>query len=1430
LCSFTSTTNLKVTFGSSATVEPDDEIIIKDYALQTSSSSASLFTMNETFIVGQPLSATIPSVTLSASSTSVGVCDDLMLDGSSSTGSGGRSMAYNFSVTPGNSGLPVANVSEVLNDMNALNGGNGKYRVIVPSSDMVKGSDMVFTLSSTNFLNKKGAASITVTKLGIPAPTISIQGSNPRSTTRSASLKLTATAELPTMTCLNYDLSSAKMSFLWYEETGQFTGDLTDTSKNPRILSIPADSLVALNTYVFRVVGFMTDTPNVNNSATITVEVAQQSLIAIISGGTYMQYGVDTSFELDGSSSYDPDDTSELFSYFWVCAASSSAASCDGLTTATDSSILSVPTLSLPVGDYLFTLIVSKGSRNDTAEVDIEIVAGAPPVISITALTQDKYNTDEEFLSLVSTVTSSFTYTTVWSADSSDVSDLFVSGGSYVSTVSNKLTAVLGLMILTEGDTYTLRLTATDSYGASSYSTVSLTMNEPPSSGSIDVSPNNGYALDTSFTFTATNWVDNDLPLTYIFGTTGVNDDGSLDTTSLSPFGDERSDASYLGVTLSTGLNITNYTIGCFSEVVDSYGAVGSATTSVRVRSRPLTVGELKNISETKASAAIESSDADASKQILSATTDGLSSTTDSSTATTRRALLGSGSSDAAALRASVLSNLWSTYEITPITVSDVASLLSVLVGVVDTPSEVTYDVASGAHFFLQTILRASLGADIGISTSSTTYVGETLTYLLSTRWFNSSETRAFVNGKNATNVIDLVSAAQLYGAYDGVGYALNTGDIDMFSYRTEASTLLTDMTVSLSGGGSSNDKTAAYFNANVSDLITASGESSIMSTDLLDFKVVTLGSNIYASAITGSAGTPEATASRLDQTGDALTGQILFRSDLTLVEVSMQDSTEPMEIRSLPAGAFQVTLAATVAFNTSFSDFGRTFACGGSSNGLVIDLNCPLTSESHTCDLATHGEGGAYFFDYTCPYVEPTCLYWDESTLDFEGDDCTLVSGYSTDTVACECTRTGTFILGANITQPTLEVFTTPSPTQVPTSVPTPQPTHIPTPVPTDSPTMKPTPEPTFVPTSFPTPRPTSLPTYLPTLEPTSLPTVEPTFSPTWKPTTKPSPLPTLNPSFAPTLFPTLEPTSLPTSKPSNLPTTLPTPEPTWTPTPSPTLLPTSLPTNKPSLSPTLNPTTPSTASVAVQFDVTANGPPTSADKAALQTSISNATGVSENNVKNLEVSYTVSRRRALTPEQSRDHHRRLSTYTWTVNFDVQTDLATIDSTSSSDFAANVNTQLSDPSFSATLINKLPTTVTTVSALTTIASTRRPTSLPVPSPTQLPIPQPTLSPNVMTLENDDSMNDNTNAGGSMVLLIVLLTVIPFVVLVGGFVYFKFKKSKQSPKVAPITTTVNVSPTKPHSKTKVVPFTSPNDIPATENEVSKMIGGQSAEV
>jgi hypothetical protein len=72
------------------------------------------------------------------------------------------------------------------------------------------------------------------------------------------------------MTCLDYSLSNAKMSFVWYEDTGLYQGSLTGTSKNPRVLTLAGGTLDSLTSYSFTIVSYVTDMPSMNNSATVT--------------------------------------------------------------------------------------------------------------------------------------------------------------------------------------------------------------------------------------------------------------------------------------------------------------------------------------------------------------------------------------------------------------------------------------------------------------------------------------------------------------------------------------------------------------------------------------------------------------------------------------------------------------------------------------------------------------------------------------------------------------------------------------------------------------------------------------------------------------------------------------------------------------------------------------------------------------------------------------------------------------------------------------------------------------------------------------------------------------------------------------------------------------------------------------------------------
>jgi len=734
MCLFISDSVLQITFGRLPEVLVGDLIVIKDLTLQSRTTAASLFTRMTNFTVALPLEPTAPVASLVASSRSVGLCDGLTLDSSATSGSGGRKLDYYFAVEQVSS-QGVMNISAVLDDVNAAKDNYGRARAIVDSDAMVPGSSFQVTMEAENFLGYSDSSTVQIQKLNIPAPILSIQGGSKQETTYSDNFRLKVSSELPEMSCVESSLSNAQMNFAWHELTGAFTGDLTDTSRNPRILKVPKKTLLAGQNYTFSVVASMVNDPAINNTALVNVHVRQQELVAIIAGGAFRQAGRDLGFTLEDAST-DPDETDEDFTYTWSCEALTDGTDCSAFDLGTESSV-TVEENAYEVGTYEFTMTISKGKRSATSSVVVEVVSGAPPVIAIGALSASKYNKDDGFLQISAEVSSALDVSTVWSADGSDVSNLFSSQGTYVSTVSNKLTSVVALSFLTQAITYTLVLTATDSDGSSSYSTVSLTMNESPSSGSLSINPPSGFALDTAFEFSATSWVDEDLPFTYLFGTVELASDGNL-TESFSPFGAPGSDASMSSVTLPQGDEANNFTVGAFVDVIDSFGAVGSATTTARVQIATLTVGQLFNLSQALSTKALESGNGDAAKQVLSASIGALKSAGQSNSNNQRRTLL-AGGGDPAAVRTASLQDLWSTYEITEITASDVASLLSVLRDIVEVPNEITDDTAASAILFVNTVLRATLNVDIALTDAASTSVGTSLEYLFKTGIFNST-------------------------------------------------------------------------------------------------------------------------------------------------------------------------------------------------------------------------------------------------------------------------------------------------------------------------------------------------------------------------------------------------------------------------------------------------------------------------------------------------------------------------------------------------------------------------------------------------------------------------------------------------------------------------------------------------------------------
>ena len=148
VCTWTSASVLKVTLGggtSPATVVPGDLLHLRDGVLSAGRWPSMLAFNQSTLIVG-PDNPTEPAITINAPS-AIGICDDLKLDASATSGSGGRSMNFNYTVTCSDGSRDVcANVTRVLAESNEVGGGSGSHTVTIPSAVMPLGISMNFRL------------------------------------------------------------------------------------------------------------------------------------------------------------------------------------------------------------------------------------------------------------------------------------------------------------------------------------------------------------------------------------------------------------------------------------------------------------------------------------------------------------------------------------------------------------------------------------------------------------------------------------------------------------------------------------------------------------------------------------------------------------------------------------------------------------------------------------------------------------------------------------------------------------------------------------------------------------------------------------------------------------------------------------------------------------------------------------------------------------------------------------------------------------------------------------------------------------------------------------------------------------------------------------------------------------------------------------
>jgi hypothetical protein len=117
---------------------------------------------------------------------------------------------------------------------------------------------------------------------------------------------------------------------------------------------------------------------------------------------------------------------------------------------------------------------------------------------------------------------------------------------------------------------------------------VVVTTNGPPQYGNFSVTPSFGYALKTNFRLLASQWLSDELPLTYEFSYVSV---AGVSLVLQSP-----SESSYTVGTLPAGDPAKRFRLTCVADVVDALGANSTVLRTVVVNNTAVNASSLQSM------------------------------------------------------------------------------------------------------------------------------------------------------------------------------------------------------------------------------------------------------------------------------------------------------------------------------------------------------------------------------------------------------------------------------------------------------------------------------------------------------------------------------------------------------------------------------------------------------------------------------------------------------------------------------------------------------------------------------------------------------------------------------------------------------------------------------------------------------------------
>ena len=334
-CNFADAQTMVIQLGYNATVMPADSGVGDNITLlgniynQADTSAAVLGWV--------PLgitSFTPPPVAQLVGPTITGVCDNITLDASGSSGAAGRALQYSYYVRGTGDPDKLAAVASFLDSLPSqmlVNIGGG---ILDPDQTYI------FEVIVTNYLGMSDSATLTVRTVRAAVPQLSI-----RDNQKLIEVMRWETVELEAQARLSYGFtlqpdgvcalgpnnrrkngrlpSPVPLSYEW-SQTGLVTLDPGTSGWTARSLNIPGSLLKPDVVYAFQVKCWPTGSPQLSSTASVAVRATQSPLTVIIAGGSRVT-NVSENLYLKANV-YDPDDSvdgniNELYpyEYSWSC-------------------------------------------------------------------------------------------------------------------------------------------------------------------------------------------------------------------------------------------------------------------------------------------------------------------------------------------------------------------------------------------------------------------------------------------------------------------------------------------------------------------------------------------------------------------------------------------------------------------------------------------------------------------------------------------------------------------------------------------------------------------------------------------------------------------------------------------------------------------------------------------------------------------------------------------------------------------------------------------------------------------------------------------------------------------------------------------------------------------------------------------------------